>query len=242
MVRGGRALSACRGLIFVASIGAWMAAMCASAAGADATAEWETYWFDHGVSPAPPRDFLASRSAPKIHNLTEGKISDATAEKWVMADVRRTEGDSWSLNHLRLDLIDADVLGPPGLNGSAEAVQDERQKGVVELRFPKPSEIVAAGVLAISKPEQAAHSTLGLTDFVIVLVVRASGADGERVFADGRKEVIPAARPAGALSRQLDTGYFREHKTIGPLWYQAGGWNCTERDGTLSSQLCAKVQ
>jgi hypothetical protein len=76
---------------------------------------------------------------------------------------------------MRLDLINADVLGPPGLNGSSRFVEAERDKGVVELRFPPTSKVVAAGVLAVSKDLRLKYPGAGLTDYVLVLVYRSSG-------------------------------------------------------------------
>src|SRR4051812_36545597 len=56
--------------------------------------EWTTYWSARGVSPAPPKTFLdPPPTMPKILNLTAGAVDDATALRWVIADLRRGLGD-----------------------------------------------------------------------------------------------------------------------------------------------------
>jgi hypothetical protein len=204
---------------------------------------WEEYWASHGVAPPPPRDFLEGRLMPAVQNLTGGRVSDETAAQWVGGDLRRGQGDNWAVTHMRLDLINADVLGPPGLNGSSRFVETERDKGVVELRFPPTSKVVAAGVLAVSKDLQLKYPGAGLTDYVLVLVYRSSGGGPERIYANGHSEPMSDMRPpAGELRWQLDTGDYRDNPVVGPLWYQQRGWSCRPGDGTVTGALCALVK
>jgi hypothetical protein len=76
---------------------------------------WQDFWHSIKVSPPPPRDFLDGKYTGEILNLAGGKLSDATVRKWVLADLRRGRGDSWALNQLRLDVANAGIFGPPGL-------------------------------------------------------------------------------------------------------------------------------
>jgi TonB family protein len=201
---------------------------------------WDDFWRVRGVSPAPPRGFLDDLPPPlpEILNLTNGALSDATVRRWVIADLRRGKGDGWAFRHLRLDLANADVFGPPGLNGTDRSISDELAKGAVE-RVPQPSVVVAAGVVAISKDVQERIPWARLTKFVIVQTFRATGTGGERVLADGRREPVPGRHPAGELSWQLDTGEFRDNPVVGELWYQARGWSCkTEGSNQLLDEIC----
>src|SRR5450432_2794292 len=69
-----------------------------NAAVTSADSAWDQFWRSHGVTPAPPRDFLDSpdTDAPEILNLTDGAIDDMTARRWVEGDRRRGRGDSWA--------------------------------------------------------------------------------------------------------------------------------------------------
>ena len=205
---------------------------------------WDAFWRSRGVSPAPPRDFLdlPAGPQPELLNLTDGAITDETAARWVNADLRRLGGDSWAARHLRLDIASADVLGPPGLNGTDESIKKEQAMGTIERTSRSPPTIVMAAVIAVSGYLLKEFPAVGLTNFVIVLVYRATGEGGERVFSDGRRESIPARRPAGQLSWQLDTGEFRENPVVGPLWYQARGWSCQPDGNRVTDSICGLVR
>jgi hypothetical protein len=88
----------------------------------------------------------------------------------------------------------------------------------------KPSSFVtiAAAVVAVSEGPRFRLAKAGLTDFVVVKVLQATGKAEERIFSDGHRESVPFG-PAGALLWQLDTGQFRDLPVVGPLWYQARG-------------------
>jgi hypothetical protein len=63
-----------------------------------------------------------------------------------------------------------------------------------------------------------------------------------RTLSDGRKELVPVHARPGVVSWQLDTGEFRDNAVIGPVWYQANGWGCSNtRRGTLDD-ICALVE
>jgi hypothetical protein len=95
------------------------------------SATWDGFWRSRGVSPAPPPDFLEpAQPLPQILNLTGDAISDEVVRRWVSANLRRGTGDQWAACHLRADVVDADVLGPPGLNGTKQSILDERAPAV----------------------------------------------------------------------------------------------------------------
>src|SRR5262245_55634643 len=81
---------------------------------------WTEFWQAHGVEPAPPVEvFDISRELGfRVDNLTNGGLSDAEAEEVAMAAVRRAAGDRWAALHFRYDIVDSEVLGPAGLNGT----------------------------------------------------------------------------------------------------------------------------
>jgi hypothetical protein len=204
---------------------------------------WGKFWIAHRVDPPPPRDFMESKASPlKVLNLTNGLISDQTAQRWAEANRRRGRGDQWAACHLRLDLVNAGILGPPGLHGTDQGILAERAKGAVALSCEPRFTIEKVAVIAISKDMKRRHTDMDLTDFVIVNMFRANGVVAMRTLSDGRKEGLPARRKKGDVSWQLDTGEFRDDAVIGPLWYQAAGWSCgASNPGTLDD-ICGLVK
>lgn len=203
---------------------------------------WNEYWHARGVNPPPPRDFLEGMFGGTIQNLTGGKLSDATVRKWVLADQRRGRGDQWGGEHLRLDVVNAGVFGPAGLNGTDQYVERELARGVERVENDGAAEIVTAAVISVPKTLVAENRGVGLTEYVIVLVFRATGKGGLRVFRDGRTEQVPPPKKTGELWWQLDTGAFIADPTVGPLWYQLRGWTCVPNDGSVTGKLCGLVK
>lgn len=168
--------------------------------------------------------------------------TDEVARRWVLADIRRGNADSWAMKHLRTDIVDARVLGPPGLNGTGKAILAERAKGTVELVSARSFPVVAA-VIAVPPDLKREDASAGLTDFVIVSVFRATGRPiGERIRSDGSREPLHSRHLVGELGWQLDAGEFREDPIIGPIWYQAAGWSCIPGHIKAVPRLCAMVQ
>ena len=203
---------------------------------------WDAYWLERGVRPPPPRNFLEGEFNGKLLNLTEGRLSDATVRMWVLADLRRGRGDSWATCQLRLDITNADVFGPPGLNGTGAGVERALERGAVSIDAEPTFETVAAAVVTVSKQLQADHPELGLTDYVVVLMNRSTGKPTSLVFTDGHKEPFGAARDAGELRWQLDTGAYVADRTVGGLWYQLRGWACKPDDGSVTGELCGLLK
>jgi len=204
--------------------------------------DWDDFWRAHSVSPPPPKSFLEYDVEPaEILNLTHGLLGDDVVRKWILADVRRGKGDAWAANHLRIDIVNAGVLGPPGLNGTDRSIATERSKGTLAVTC-KSGTIAAAGVVSVPKEQQQQKSWAELTAFVIVQVFRASGEPCVRTLSDGTTEALPVRRRRDELSWQLDSGEFRDDPVIGPLWYQARGWSC-RMDGTGDlDEICSLVQ
>jgi len=203
---------------------------------------WDEFWRARSVSPPPPKSFLKDETLPpRILNLTDGALSDDVTRKWILADLRRSSGDAWAADHLRLDIVNARVLGPPGLNGTDRFIVREKAAGTVEVRCPPRSgSVAAAGVIAV--PAETRSRISELTDFVIVLVVRLTGEPCTRVLSNGNTETLPVRGRKGELGWQLDTGEFRDDPTIGPLWYQANGWSCKPDGSGELAPLCRLVQ
>jgi hypothetical protein len=203
---------------------------------------WDDFWRARKVSPPPPRKFLDAESpAPLILNLTNGLLPDDVARKWVMADLRSGRGASWAGDHLRLDVVNADVFGSQGLDGTSEAIARERAKGALEVSCPADT-VLAAAVVAASRDMRRRVAWAGLTNFVIIQTVEASGEPCKRTLAGGKTEAIPAPRAHGELSWRLDTGELRDDPVVGPLWYQARRWSC-KLDGTGAlDEICSLLQ
>lgn len=180
---------------------------------------------------------------PEVINQTAGALDDDTARRWVAADLRRGRADGWASNHLRLDVANAGVFGPPGLNGTARGIEGSLAAGAVEIRCAFPGEVVAAAVVAVPRDLQALTPRwVGLTDFVIVLKIRAGDRHCERILRDGRREPVRSLHVVGELSWQLDTGQFRDDPVVGQLWYQARGWSCRPDQETITGRLCGVVE
>jgi hypothetical protein len=203
---------------------------------------WEEFWTLRGVAPPPPRDFLEGGFNGRILNLTDGRLSDHLAQQWALGDLRRGRGDLWATYQLRSDIVNADVFGPPGLNGSGQGIEFLRGKGVVHIDAADKFETIAIAVVSVSKAQQAKEPGSGLTDYVIVLLNRSTGKSGTFVHGDGHREEAPSGGAQGALSWQLDTGDFRPDPIIGPLWYQLRGWTCRPNDGSVAGEICGKLQ
>jgi hypothetical protein len=206
---------------------------------------WDDYWQQHGVSPPPPRDFLHHWSEPaQILNLTNGALSDETVRRWVIADLRRSAGDEWAFHHLRLDLANAGVLGPRGLNGTDRAIESELARGTVEIDCGgAPSVHATAAVVAVPWKLRNQNPGSRLTEFVIVFA--GHSAEGcKRVLKDGQVEPINRmpASDSERLEWHLDTGDFQEDEVIGDLWYQARGSSCKPRGIGSVNEVCALVR
>jgi hypothetical protein len=201
---------------------------------------WKAYWSSVGVTPPPPKDFLDVNFHGRIDNFTNGQISDETARKWVLANLRRGTGDGYAAMNLREDIANAGVFGPPGLNGTDRSIRAMRDKGVERIESSSTPNIVAVAVISIPKDVQADNPHAGLTDYVIVLLYRSTPDQATLVYRDGRREVLES-KSEGELHWQLDTGHYFEHATLGPLWYQKNGWSC-QPDDTLIGKLCGRVK
>src|SRR5262249_21300922 len=145
--------------------------------------------------------------------------ADDVARRWILADLRRGNADAWAAHHMRVDIVNAGVLGPPGLNGTDRSIAAGLARGTVATNCPSPL-IDAAAVIDVPKSLQQQVAWARLTDFVIVLVFRATGIPCRRTLSDGTSEELPLRRQRGELMWQLDTGEFRDDPVIGPIWYQ----------------------
>jgi hypothetical protein len=204
---------------------------------------WDAFWSSVHVMPPPPPDFLEGPPfRGDVLNLTDGRLSDAAARRWVVADLRRGRGDAYATNNLRRDIADAEIFGPRGLNGTSESIDEELAKGTVRIDADGYAETIAAAVIWLSKEEQAAYAGLGHTDYVIVLERRMSGKQRLRILKDGTRQPLGKTRAAGQLAWQLDTGRFFNHPVLGPLWYQQAGWSCTPKDGTRNGEICGRLR
>lgn len=205
---------------------------------------WEAFWRSVKVYPPPPRDFLEGTYSGKISNLTQGKLDDQTVRAWVLADLRRGRGDSYSLLTLRRDIADAGIFGPPGLNGTSDAIASERAKGVVMLELEHDNEVVAAAVVWVPPDERKKYADVGLSEYVIVLkyLPKQSTGSADRVFADGRREPLVLTPPSKAPHWQIDIGHFVAHPVLGPLWYQKLGFSCRPNDGSVTGHYCGLLE
>ena len=205
---------------------------------------WESFWRSVKVYPPPPRDFLEGSYNGRIVNLTQGRLSDETVRVWVLADLRRGRGDTYSGTTLRRDIADAGVFGPPGLNGTGDVIDGERSKGVVMWEMEDTNEVVAAAVIWVPAEERKKYPAVGLSEYVIVLeyLPAPRTVTPERVYADGRREPIALPPASKVPSWQIDIGHFVDHPVLGPLWYQQLGFTCIPNDGSVLGHYCGLLK
>jgi hypothetical protein len=206
----------------------------------DAPTSWPAFWASKNVDPAPPENFLDIAFKGRIENFTDGRVTDETARRWVLADLRRSMGDLYATHNLREDIADAGVFGPPGLNGTTDLIRQLRANGVERIDAPLMADFLAAAVIAVPKETLARSKGAGLTDYVIVLMFRPMSADAIMVYRDGRNEAVPGGK-LDEVHWQLDAGHYFEHPTVGPLWFQSKGWSCRP-DDTVVGKLCGKLK
>jgi hypothetical protein len=223
---------------------------CAAAAALASTASsgarsqtWDEFWLAHHVEPSPPKGFLGTPPRDlKVLNLTNGAIDDATARRWAQASWRRGQGDRWAECNLRMDVVNAGILGPPGLNGTDEFVKAELAKGTKSLSCNSGADAVKMAVIAVTDEMKKKHAAARLTPYVVVRMSRVNGNTGTRILADGTRETMPTRRKEGELMWQLDTGQIRDSPVIGQLWYQANGFSCRADGSTPLDDICGLVK
>jgi hypothetical protein len=204
--------------------------------------DWKAFWASVHVDPPPPENFLEFDYKGRIDNLTGGRLSDETVRRWVLGDIRRGRGDVYAGMNLREDIVNANVFGPPGLNGTINGIESMRRQGLLRIEAPADPHIVAAAVIAVPKELLGGGDpATRLSEYVIVLVFRSAPGESTLVYRDGRRETR-SDKGKGELSWQLDTGFFYESPALGPLWYQSRGWSCRPDTGTPIGLLCAMVK
>lgn len=219
-----------------------IATLVATASLAGSAPSWDEFWHSVKVDPVPPANFIdVPAFRGKVLNLTTGRLSDDVVRQWIQADLRRGVADTWAAKNLRRDIAEAGIFGPPGLNGTSDAIDSERAKYTVRTEGPD-SEIVAAAVIWLSPEDRRVYARLGFTEYVIVLAFRIPTGQRFRVFGSGAREPIPSSLKPGELHWQLDTGHFFTHPVLGPLWYQQTGFTCIPDDGTRVGEICARVK
>jgi hypothetical protein len=188
-------------------------------------------------------DFLDAPAAalPEIINRTGDAADDATVRRWALADLRRLQGDNWASDNLRMDVVNADVFGPPGLNGTDVGIRRHTSEGLLAVRCPPPNIVKAAVVRVPVALQKAVTRDVGLTDFVVVLMYRGAAEGCERIHRDGSRDTLPPHVREGAFSWQLDSGEFRTDPVVGDLWYQARGWTCRPDPGDVIGSLCGVI-
>lgn len=206
-------------------------------------ASWEEFWSARNVIPPPPIEFLDSYDRSfRVDNLTGGLVTDAEAKDIAVAAVRRGVGDSWAASHFRYDIVNSDVFGPPGLNGTIDHMRKSRLAGVVAVECPPNTiDTLAVGVIGVPTEVRTLYPGIGLTEIVVVHLHRSTGVSCDQVNADGERQKMPSS-PEGELTWQLDTGELRALPIAGAVWYQARGWSCHPGTRTVTGVLCGLVQ
>ncbi|HEV7608482.1 MAG TPA: hypothetical protein VGO61_14150 [Steroidobacteraceae bacterium] len=204
---------------------------------------WDAFWRAHNVNPPPPRNFMGSLPANlKVLNMTNGAIDDAAARRWAEAALRRGQADRWAECNLRLDLVNSGVLGPPGLNGTGQFVENELANGTKSLSCNPSADVEKIAVIHVTEDMRRKHPDAHLTPYVIVFMSRVNGSVGTRTRSDGSQESLPTRLKKGEMAWQLDIGQIRDNPAIGQLWYQANGFGCRADGSTPLDDICALVK
>jgi len=217
--------------------------------------QWSDMWASYDVTPPPSDDPMTAykRPLPKVQNLTQGKVSDADAQKWADGLLRTESAAIWSKAHLKTGPL-SNGLGEPAAarvntyNISIPAIEDATKKGASRIEV-QPADVVAIGLVNVPEVVSAQYrAPLGLSKVAIIIWLRGPSLQTV-VYPDGRREV-GGGLAAGHLEEDVESGQFiprgasTPHFTSGvspfaPYWYKQTEYVCS--DEPKLAALCGQV-
>jgi hypothetical protein len=162
------------------------------------------FWARLRVTPAPPADFLDAYAG----------IALPSTSPVVAAAVRGLAGRDWALDHLRLDLVDAGVLGAVGLSGADASVTEATSRGITSLSSSLSS-VTAAKVVDVPAAQVSSLDTT-------IVVLRVSYGPTVGTYADGTSATAPPD-PAKAIAI---AGHLVTDRLLGTFLYETQTVDC----------------
>jgi hypothetical protein len=199
------------------------------------------FWAEHHVTNTPPGDiFDVHRSlTPGYWNRTLGLVSDGDAYRWFIGALRSNSAKLWALEHFRHDVVDADVIGRPGLDGANIAISNLQTTGAASMTITD-----AKGVgmqLHHLTADQSAALVPDRTASYAILLRSRGPSTGILNFPGGVTQTLWDLGSGGS-TRHLLVGEYREDPISSGLWYEFLDVDCNRTSGAVEIQLCNLVQ
>jgi len=194
-------------------------------------------WAPYQVTKVPPPDILEQEHvppAPPVVNMTNGAVSDATAQLWADASNRDSGWFKWAEANDQPALL-MYLVGPAVISSQDEQALSEGARILqpdCDL-YPTRNELFVVG------PEDKTYFARKQlpTDASFVFVVLYSAPCAETaLYPDGHTESIQD------FTQQITTfvpGTFRSDHVLGSLWYSDAGGHCQDPAGPPVS-WCAR--
>lgn len=185
------------------------------------------FWSRRRVAPPPPATFLDAYSSIALP-VPKGTVAGATS--YERAALRQLSGETYALDHLRLDLVDSGVLGTSGLSGDDTSIIQARNAGLVGTTTTLES-VLAASVVRLT----GAQAT-GLDADVVVLKLQYGPLLG--TFSDGTRKTLPASAP----QTEALVGHLVDSPLLGMYFSVTTAVDCsTATPGSASAAACATL-
>lgn len=186
------------------------------------------FWSRRGVVPSPPPGFLDNNAALP---LPAAGGSVPAARRYVQAALRELSGETYAVDHLRLDIVESGVLGPPGLSGDDRSVIQARNAGLTATTTSLTA-VQAASVVALS-----AADARGLDAYVVVLRLAYGPFVG--TYAGGASRTLPPTPP----QTQALIGHLVANRLLGTYLYVTRAVDCASAaKGSVTAKACATLR
>ena len=193
------------------------------------TAACQAVWWSYGVTAVPPSNELALEhvpNAPPVVNMTDGAVSDTTAQHWADASNRDSGWWQWAQGHDQLFVL-RHLVGPSLI--PATEVEALQNGGTVEQPacnlYPISWKLFPVGV--DGRAYFARKRLPAGDDYVFVVVY--SGPCSETLR-------DPQGHPSTLVDFTENTtvfspGALRRDPVLGDIWFADAGGNCQDPSG-----------
>lgn len=186
------------------------------------------FWARRQVTPSPPPGFLDDYAALPLPAVA-GSVPGARG--YVQAALRQLSGETYAIDHLRLDIVESGVLGPPGLSGDDTSVIQARNAGLSGTATALKA-VQAASVLRLSAAE-----AKGLDAYAVVLRLAYGPFVG--TYAGGASRTLPPAVP----QTEALIGHLVANRLLGTYLYVTRAVDCASAvAGSVAAKVCATLR
>jgi hypothetical protein len=195
-------------------------------------------WEPYDVSEVPPDDILQEEHvppAPPVQNMTDGAVSDATAQMWADANNRGSGWYAW-----------ADANDQPAFLlriGAANLINNPTEQSVLggggHIIQPACNLYPSANSLFKIDADGSAFFSrqhLAPSDLYVIVIRTANGPCAETlVYTDGNTSTLIDFTSAETV---FVAGRLISDPLLGPIWYTDGGGSCM--DAGAPSEWCGR--